>query len=288
MTVAPLPHPLIDPAGLRALGDAALVFDCRFDLAQPAAGETAYGQGHLPGALFLHLERQLSAMPPAPALCGGRHPLPPREVFAATMAAQGLTPGRPVVVYDAANSMYAARAWWMLRWLGHPQVQVLDGGWAAWLASGGAVESGPRAPVAAGSAYPLSADATLPTIQAGELLQRLDQVTLVDARAPERYRGETEPLDPVAGHIPGALNHPFATNLRPDGRFLEAAALRERFEALLGAASPTRPVVQQCGSGVTACHNLLAMAVAGLGDGILYPGSWSEWCSDPTRPVARG
>ncbi len=290
MTTMTATSPLIDPTGLRALGRTPmmpLVFDCRFDLARPSSGEEAYSQGHIPGALYLHLERHLSAMPPAPALCGGRHPLPPREVFAATMAAQGLRPGRPVVVYDAAQGMYAARAWWMLRWIGHEQVQVLDGGWAAWLASGGATEAGVLAPTPAAATYPLPDRPTMQTIGVSELLAQLDQVTVIDARAPERYRGETEPLDPVAGHIPGALNHPFSTNLQPDGRFLDSATLRARFDALLGS-MPSRAVVQQCGSGVTACHNLLAMAVAGRGDSCLYPGSWSEWCSDPTRPVARG
>lgn len=279
--------PLIDPAGLRALGRSPLVFDCRFDLTQPSSGEGAYAEGHIPGALYLHLERHLSAMPPAPALCGGRHPLPPREVFAATMSAQGLRPGRPVVVYDAAHGMYAARAWWMLRWLGHENVQVLDGGWAAWSAAGGDIEAGALVPTPSDTPYPLPDRPTMQTIGVSELLAQLDQVTVIDARAPERYRGETEPLDPVAGHIPGALNHPFSTNLQPDGRFLDATTLRSRFDALLGGA-PARPVVQQCGSGVTACHNLLAMAVAGWGDTCLYPGSWSEWCSDPARPVARG
>jgi thiosulfate/3-mercaptopyruvate sulfurtransferase len=208
-------------------------------------------------------------------------------VFAATMAAQGLRPGRPVVVYDAANGMYAARAWWMLRWIGHDNVQVLDGGWAAWLATGGDIEAGILAPTPVDAPHPLPDEPVMQTIGASELLAQPDRFTVIDARAPERYRGETEPLDPVAGHIPGALNHPFTTNLHPDGRFLDAATLRARFDELLGTA-PARPVVQQCGSGVTACHNLLAMAVAGRGDTCLYPGSWSEWCSDPVRPVARG
>jgi thiosulfate/3-mercaptopyruvate sulfurtransferase len=226
-------------------------------------------------------------MPPAPALCGGRHPLPTPEAVARTVTALGITPTTPVVVYDASGGMYAARAWWLLRWLGHPAVAVLDGGLPAWMAAGGALESGERQPVPAAEPYPLPAVPALETITADELQRRLGAVTLVDARGAERYRGDVEPLDPVAGHIPGALNRPFTTNLGPDGRFLDAAALRAAFTRLLGERAGGE-VIHQCGSGVTACHNLLAMAAAGLGDGVLYAGSWSEWCRDPARPVARG
>ncbi|BDI07610.1 sulfurtransferase [Sphaerotilus microaerophilus] len=293
MTVAvnvTLPSPLISAAELQPLLDRigrVCLLDARFDLAQPEAGESAYRQAHLPGALYAHLERDLSAMPPAPALCGGRHPLPTPQAFARTVAAFGITPATPVVVYDASGGMYAARAWWLLRWLGHQSVAVLDGGLPAWVAAGGALESGERRPVPAAEPYPLPAAPALATITADELQRGLGAVTLVDARGPERYRGDVEPLDPVAGHIPGALNRPFTSNLGPDGRFLDAAALRAAFTALLGERAGGE-VIHQCGSGVTACHNLLAMAAAGLGDGVLYAGSWSEWCRDPARPVARG
>jgi thiosulfate/3-mercaptopyruvate sulfurtransferase len=188
-----------------------------------------------------------------------------------------------VVSYDAQGGPYAARAWWLLRWLGHPAVAVLDGGRAAWLAAGGTLSS-ETPPLSTTMAYP-TRPVGMPSIEAAELQSRLGQVVLLDARAAERYRGDVEPLDPVAGHIPGATNRFFKDNLQADGHFKPAAQLRQEFEAL-GVQGQT--VVQQCGSGVTACHNLLAMAHAGLGDSTLYPGSWSEWCSDPSRAVARG
>lgn len=262
-----------------------VVLDASFDLADPAAGERAYQEAHLPGAVYVHLDRDL---------CGektgrnGRHPLPSRAAFAATAARLGITPATQVVVYDRQGAMFAARVWWMLRWLGHAAVAVLDGGLAAWQAAGGAVEGGVVQPQAQ-AAYPLS-DAPSPltrTVDAATLLSQLDRVVLIDARAPERYRGEVEPLDAQAGHIPGALNRPFKDNLAADGCFKPAALLRAELQAVIGA-QPGREVVHQCGSGVTACHNLLAAAVAGLDAAALYAGSWSEWSSDPTRPVARG
>ncbi|MFM2052635.1 MAG: hypothetical protein RL456_672 [Pseudomonadota bacterium] len=280
--------PLISAEALRASIGAVRLFDVRFDLARPEAGEAAWRAGHLPGAAYLHLDRDLSAKGGVAALCGGRHPLPAREVFAATAARLGLTPDTPVVVHDAQGGMFAARAWWMLRWIGARDVRVLDGGLAAWLAAGGALEAGETPPPAPAGAWPLGPEPAGARLTVDELADRLDRVALLDARAPERYRGDVEPLDPVAGHIPGALNRPFSANLGPDGRFLPPAALREAFEALAGSGAGSRPVVHQCGSGVTACHNLLAMAVAGLPGGALYAGSWSEWCADPARPVAHG
>jgi len=226
-------------------------------------------------------------------LCGaktghnGRHPLPPRAAFAATVSAWGLTPTRRVVVMDRQGAMYAARLWWMLRDLGHEQVQVLDGGVTAWTTAGGVLEAGDTSAAAATSPYPLSAS-TLPRINADELQQRLPRVTLIDARAPERYRGEVEPLDAQAGHIPGARNRFFKDNLQADGRFKPAAQLQAEFDVLLGALAAAPEVVHQCGSGVTACHNLLAASVAGRALGTLYPGSWSEWSADSARPVAKG
>lgn len=281
------PHsssPLISAEALKAALGRVRVFDVRFDLARPEAGEAAWREGHLPGAHYLHLDRDLSAKDGVPALCGGRHPLPTREVFAATAARLGLTPDTPVVLVDAQGGMFAARAWWMLRWIGARDVRVLDGGLAAWRAAGGALEPGEVAPAAPGLAWPLGPEPEGLRLTADALAAQLGRVALLDARAPERYRGDVEPLDPVAGHIPGALNRPFSANLGPDGRFLPPEALRAAFQGLAGA----RPVVHQCGSGVTACHNLLAMAVAGLPGGALYAGSWSEWCRDPARPVAQG
>ncbi|NRT55817.1 sulfurtransferase [Sphaerotilus uruguayifluvii] len=285
MTTSPdSSSPLISAEALKAALGTVRVFDVRFDLARPEAGEAAWREGHLPGAHYLHLDRDLSAKDGVPALCGGRHPLPTREVFAATAARLGLTPDTPVVLVDAQGGMFAARAWWMLRWIGARDVRVLDGGLAAWRAAGGALEPGEVAPPAAAPAWPLEPEPAGLRLTADALAAQLGRVALLDARAPERYRGDVEPLDPVAGHIPGALNRPFSANLGPDGRFLPPEALRAAFQGLAGA----RAVVHQCGSGVTACHNLLAMAVAGLPGGALYAGSWSEWCRDPARPVARG
>jgi thiosulfate/3-mercaptopyruvate sulfurtransferase len=274
--------PLISAAALQDCLGAVRLFDVRFDLARPEAGEAAWRAGHLPGAHYLHLDRDLSAKGDVPALCGGRHPLPTREVVAATAARLGLTPDTPVVLYDAQGGMFAARAWWMLRWIGARDVRVLDGGVAAWQAVGGALVADDVAPAPAAPAWPLQDEPADWRWAADRLAAQLGRVTLIDARAPERYRGDVEPLDPVAGHIPGALNRPFSANLGADGCFLSPEALRAAFAPLLGA----EPLVHQCGSGVTACHNLLALTVAGLPAGALYAGSWSEWCSDPARPVA--
>lgn len=265
---------------LRAAGPAPALIDCSFDLADTAAGERTFAAGHIPGAVYAHLDRDLSG-PKAPGR--GRHPLPERAAFAATAGRLGAAPGVQVVCYDAQGGPYAARAWWLLRWLGHREVAVLDGGAAAWRTAGGAWTQEPGAAQVRPS-YPAK-DTGMPTVSADELLQRLGRVRLFDARAGERFRGEVEPLDPVAGHIPGATLRFFKDNLQPDGRFKPPEQLKAEFDAL-GGADPT--VVHQCGSGVTACHNLLAMAHAGYGTTTLYPGSWSEWCSDPARPVARG
>jgi thiosulfate/3-mercaptopyruvate sulfurtransferase len=281
-----LPAPLIRAEELlaRVRAGGVCVLDTRFDLAKPEAGTEAFLGGHLPGAQYVHLDRDLSAKGGAPALCGGRHPLPTRTHFATTVARLGITSQTPVVVYDAQGGMFAARVWWMLRWIGHGAVAVLDGGVAAWTAAGGALETGNvEAPVPAAT-YPLSAEPGRLVMTADTLQAQLGRVTLIDARAPERFRGDIEPLDPVAGHIPGALNRPFSTNLGAKSRFLPPETLRAGFAPLLGAGE----VVHQCGSGVTACHNLLAMEVAGLPAGALYAGSWSEWCRDGRRPVARG
>jgi thiosulfate/3-mercaptopyruvate sulfurtransferase len=279
--------PLIRADALLARLGTVCVLDARFDLTRPDAGTEAFLAGHIPGAQHVHLDRDLSAKGEVPALCGGRHPLPTREHFAATVARLGITPATPVVVVDAQGGMFAARVWWMLRWLGHEAVAVLDGGMAAWAAAGGALESGAAAAPVPAAAYPLSAEPGRVVVDADTLQAQLGRVTLIDARAPERYRGDVEPLDPVAGHIPGALNRPFHANLAADGRFQSPETLRAAFAPLLGS-GPAGEVVHQCGSGVTACHNLLAMEVAGLSAGALYAGSWSDWCRDGRRPVARG
>jgi thiosulfate/3-mercaptopyruvate sulfurtransferase len=257
-----------------------VLLDCRFDLTDTGAGERDWAAGHLPHAFYAHLDRDLSG---AKTGRNGRHPLPGFDEFAATAGRWGVAPGVQVVVYDAQGGPYAARAWWLLRWLGHDAVAVLDGGLAAWLAAGGTLDT--RAPAAADAPrYPAAAPA-MPTIDTEALLARLGRVPLLDARAAARFRGEVEPLDPVAGHIPGATLRFFLDNLDAGGCFKPAAALRAEF-AELGAGAGE--VVHSCGSGVTACHNLLAMVHAGYDRAVLYPGSWSEWCSDPSRPVARG
>lgn len=257
-----------------------VVLDCGFDLADPSAGERLHAAGHVPGALHVHLDRDLSG--PKTGL-NGRHPLPSREQAAALFGSLGVAPGVQVVAYDAQGAPYAARAWWLLRWLGHREVAVLDGCWQAWQAAGGAVETAVHARPG-GAPYPML-DAAMPTVATADVLVGLGRLGLVDARAPERFRGDVEPLDPVAGHIPGARLRFFKDNLGADGCFKPAAQLRAEFEAM---ALPPDAVVHQCGSGVTACHNLLAMEHAGLPGSRLYPGSWSEWCADPSRPVARG
>ena len=284
-----LPTPLIDAATLAArlaAGQPTRVLDSSFDLADPTAGRRAHAAGHVPGAAHLDLDRDLADhRPPADGRAGGRHPLPSREAFAATLGRLGVDAATPVVIYDRSGSMYAARAWWMLRWLGHREVAVLDGGWAAWLAAGGTAEAVDPAPAAPLHYSP--ADSQVAQVDAQAVLDGMGRLRVIDARAPERFRGELEPLDPVAGHIPGALNRPFKDNLDAGGRFLPPGQLRAAFDTLL-AGRPTSEVVHQCGSGVTACHNLLAMELAGLPGAALYPGSWSEWCADPARPVAVG
>jgi thiosulfate/3-mercaptopyruvate sulfurtransferase len=282
---------LISAAQLQQLlqsGAPVVVLDCSFDLADPSAGERAFATAHVPGALYAHLDRDFSGPKGTPVGDQGRHPLPDRHVLAQTLGRWGITPPTAVVVYDNQGMPYAARAWWLLRWMGHTRVQVLDGGLAAWPAM---AELTPKSGDAAVSAPPYPAlPPAMATVDAAALLHNLQSgapaLQLLDARAAERYRGEVEPLDPVAGHIPGALQRFFKDNLQPGGSFKPAKQLRAEFVALgLHTASG---VVHQCGSGVTACHNLLAMAHAGLGDGQLYAGSWSGWCSNPNRPVARG
>jgi thiosulfate/3-mercaptopyruvate sulfurtransferase len=286
---------LIDADSLEELlGNPRLaVIDCRFDLLNPDAGRNAYLEAHLPGARYADLNRDLSA---PVGTHTGRHPLPAPHIFAAHMAELGIGKHTQVVAYDDANGSFAARLWWMLRWLGHDAVAVLDGGLKAWTAAGGELQSGEVVSRTAlhGHVEPLilpthpSANAVLTTADVEQALRNPKaNALLVDARAKERYAGHVEPLDSAAGHIPGALNHPFTANLDADGRFLPAAELKERWQKLLAGRHPEQ-VIAMCGSGVTACHNLLSLEIAGLTGAKLYAGSWSEWIRDPQRPIAQG
>jgi len=259
-----------------------MIFDCRYDLTQPEAGALAYAKSHIPGARFAHSDRDLSG-PKSGA--NGRHPLPDPAVFMAWLGANGVDRIKQVVAYDHAGGASATRFWWMLRWLGHDAVAVLDGGWDGWVAAGAPVSDAAPAiqpTTFAGRRQDLAVDTSYILSHLGDR-----KVLVVDARSPERYRGETEPIDPIAGHIPGAVNRLYKENLGPDGRFRSPQELRSAFTALLGGRRPDQ-VVHQCGSGVSACHNILAMEIAGLSGSKLYPGSWSEWCADPSRPIARG
>ena len=280
---------LISADELRALltgGAAPVLIDTSFDLADPAAGEASWRAGHVPGSIYLHLERDLCGPKiGANGAFRGRHPLPELGDFAALLGRCGVTPATQVVALDRQGGVYAARLWWMLRWIGHDAVAVLDGGVAAWTAAGGALVTD-APPIPPAPPYPERAP-LVDTMDAAALGAELGRFKLLDARAGERFRCEVEPLDRVAGHIPGALNRFFKDNLDTAGRFKPAAQLRTEFAALLGA-HPAPATVHQCGSGVTACHNLLAMEHAGLAGSLLYPGSWSEWSADPARPVARG
>ena len=279
---------LVSAADLRtqmASSNPPVVLDCSFDLTNPEAGRVAYSSGHLPGAQYVHLEADLSG--PKHDGTGrflGRHPLPARGDFARTLGRLGIGPSTPVIAYDAQGAPYAARAWWLLRWMGHEDVAVLDGGLAAWREAGGDLENGTPADASADEPYPLRAPAC-PTIDSEALRAHLGRARLIDARAPERFRGDIEPLDRAAGHIPGAMNRFFKDNLAADGRFKPKAVLRSEWSPWIAGETL---VVAYCGSGVTACHNLLAMAHAGFDPGVLYPGSWSEWSDDPARPQARG
>ena len=279
-------HTLISAAELMdqlAQADPTLVVDTGFDPADVESGRRAWQAGHLPGSIYLHLDDDLSG-PKTGA--NGRHPLPERRVFAERLGRIGVTPSTRVVALDRQGGVYAARLWWMLRWIGHADVSVLDGGIAAWQRAGGVLVSDAPAVRPAAAPYP-ERPALVASVDAEQVARAIGRLRIVDARAPERFRGEVEPLDRVAGHIPGALNRFHRANLDADGLFKPAARLREEFEALLGQDRP-ETVAHQCGSGVTACHNLLAMQIAGLPGSHLYPGSWSEWCADPSRPVARG
>jgi thiosulfate/3-mercaptopyruvate sulfurtransferase len=262
-----------------------LVADCRFDLADPGLAERAYREGHVPGAVRADLDRDLSDLS-RPGL--GRHPLPTDEAFSATLSRWGWRPGLAVVAYDdASGALAAARLWWLLRLAGNARVAVLDGGWSAWRAAGAPIDAGEEA-TRAPSRVDLRFDGDAVVGYAGlERLRAEGSALLVDARAAPRFRGEVEPLDPVAGHVPGAVNRPYADNLQPTGLFKPAAILRHEWQDVL-AGREARAVVHMCGSGVTACHNLLAMEHAGLAGSRVFAPSWSGWVSDRSRPVATG
>ena len=287
---------------LQRSGAPQMVFDCSFDLMKPEAGLAQYREAHIPGAIYANLDTDLSAkhgVPGAngevvvaqadegPPASGGRHPLPSREKFAAWLSSIGFANNMQAVVYDRNGANYCGRLWWMLKWMGHDAVAVLDGGLQAWQAAGGATRQGEEPARFQSNFVPGEPLVTLvDTRTVASRLEKADQ-TLIDARAAARYRGEVEPLDPIAGHIPGALNRPFTENLGPEGKFKPAAQLRAEFEALLQGRDPAT-VVHHCGSGVSAVPNVLAMQIAGLGSTALYAGSWSEWSNTPGLPTRQG
>jgi thiosulfate/3-mercaptopyruvate sulfurtransferase len=263
-----------------------VILDCRHDLLNPDAGRHAFAAGHIPNAQFANVDTDLSGAKTGPdGAFRGRHPLPERTALIATLRSWGIDDDTQVVAYDAHGGMFAARLWWLLRWIGHPAVAVLDGGLAAWQAGGQPLVQDAAAPRARGA---IAERSTLThTVSVDDVVANLSTQAkvVVDARAADRYRGENETIDPVGGHIPGARNRFFKENLAPDGRFKDAAQLKAELAPVVGHAAQA---IMQCGSGVTACHNLLALEVAGLPGAALYPGSWSEWCADPARPVATG
>ncbi len=286
---------------LQAAGGPLLVFDCSFDLARPDAGAEHYRAAHIPGAVYAHLDDDLSARHGSPGkdgsvivareadtpASGGRLPLPSRENFAAWLSSIGFANDMQAVVYDRNGTMVCGRLWWMLKWLGHDAVAVLDGGLAAWQAAGFAPTD--REEPARFQSNFVARDPLVALTGTRDIAARLGDPaqTVIDARAAPRYRGEVEPLDPIAGHIPGARNRPFTENFGADGRFMPAAQLRAEFESLLAGRDPST-VVHQCGSGVSALPNLLAMQIAGLGSTALYAGSWSEWSNTPGLPTRQG
>ena len=257
-----------------------LVIDVRHQLADTGYGECVYAENHIPGAVFLHCDCDLSGPMTG---SNGRHPLPAVEKLAARLGEIGIGPQTQVVIYDDAQGMIAGRLWWLLRWLGHEQVAVLDGGLQAWQAAGRALTT--ELPLLRPTTFTAKVRDTMVDADYVQAFLQTSRMHLVDARSPDRFRGENETIDPVGGHIPGAVNRFFRENLRADGRFKPAAELRAEWLMVLAGASPEQ-VVHQCGSGVSACHNILAMEIAGLPGSRLYAGSWSEWCTDCGRPVA--
>ena len=260
-----------------------IVIDTRHELTNPETGPRLYAEGHIPGAFFMHVDHDLSAPKTGQ---NGRHPLPDIETFAAKVNERGVGPGKQVVVYDDMGGNYAVRLWWMLRWLGHDEVAILDGGYPLWLKEGRPVTKEGAAP-RKGAFVPRPHLGDAVDVHFVGRFAQSPSMKLVDARAAERFTGKQEAIDPVAGHIPGAVNRFWKENLEADGRFKAAERLRPEFDAMLGGLEPSQ-VVHMCGSGVTACHNLFAMELAGLPGSKLYAGSWSEWVADTSRPVATG
>jgi thiosulfate/3-mercaptopyruvate sulfurtransferase len=276
-----------------------MIFDCTFDLMKPELGQQQFDQAHIPNAVYVNLDKHLSAKNDPTAASGkshpttasgGRHPLPSRETFAAWLSSVGFTNAHQAVVYDRNGVNYCGRLWWMLKWAGHEAVAVLDGGLQAWQAAGNPVETSQNTakPKVTPSNYVLAVElyALIAINTVAKNLNKPSQ-TILDARGAPRFRGEIEPLDPAAGHIPGALNRPFTENIGADGKFKSAEVLKAEFTKLLAGRDPST-VVHHCGSGVSAVPNVLAMELAGFGRQALFAGSWSEWCSDPARPVAQG
>lgn len=274
-----------------ACGTAPILVDIRWKLGEPSEyGHGVYLKGHIPGARYVSLDEDLAEHPDAPVGARGRHPLPDPARFAAAMRRVGVRGDLPVVVYDDGDGTQAARAWWLLRHHGHADVRVLDGGFAAWRAAGHPVEEGEPAQAAAEGDFQAAVPGVFPLLDHDGAAAVAESGVLLDARAGARYRGEVEPVDPAAGHVPGAASAPTTDNLAEDGRFRPAAALAQRFEELGVRPEHATEVAVYCGSGVTATHEILAMAVAGIDPAgvALYEGSWSGWSSDPSRPVATG
>lgn len=276
---------LISTAALadRLLDPAWVIVDCRFELANTAAGEAQYTAGHLPGAVYAHLDRDLSG--PMTGL-NGRHPLPAVAALAARLGQWGIGPGTQVAAYDQDGGLYAARLWWLLRYLGHSAVAVLDGGWAQWRRAGGPTTTAVPTPAPAVFVPHLQPQMAVSAAEVEQLRQD-PAVRLIDVRAPERFRGEVEPIDKVAGHIPGAVNFPIKQALTPESTWLAPEELRAKLLARLGGV-PAAQAVAYCGSGVTAAQAVLALEQAGLPGARIYAGSWSEWSADPARPIAVG
>jgi thiosulfate/3-mercaptopyruvate sulfurtransferase len=270
-----------------------MIFDCTFDLMKPELGQQQFDEAHIPGAIYVNLDKHLSSKNDLASASGGRHPLPSRETFAGWLSSIGFTNAHQAVVYDRNGVNYCGRLWWMLKWVGHEAVAVLDGGLQAWQAAGEVAEacqtaSKPKKSPISPSNYTLAVELSA-LVAINIIANNLTKPsqTILDARGAPRFRGEVEPLDPAAGHIPGALNRPFTDNIGVDGKFKPANVLKAEFTKLLAGRDPNT-VVHHCGSGVSAVPNILAMELAGLGRQALFAGSWSEWCNDPTRPVAQG
>lgn len=261
-----------------------VIFDVRHDLMDHRLGRQQYNQSHIPGAYFLDNEAELVGTPTGD---NGRHPLPNLADFVALLKQYGVKESSQVIVYDAQQSVMAARAWWMIRWAGHQQVRILDGGFQAWLDAGGVTDTHIELPAVPFSRHVTEQTPALKTVTADQIQAQFAQnnYVLIDARAPERFAGLAEPIDPIAGHIPGAINRFNALNLNANGTFKSPELLRKEFMALLGPAS-NKQIVHYCGSGISACHNYFAMELAGISDSCLYPGSWSEWIANPSRPIA--